>query len=42
MIFALFFLIVLCANLWLGWALGSWIGIGVFLGFIPVSILVTL
>ncbi len=27
------------ANVWLGWSLGSWIGIATFLAFIPLSII---
>ena len=39
---ALFFLILFSANIWLGWVLWSWSGIGVFLVFIPFSIIITI
>lgn len=36
------FLISFIANLWLSWSLGSWVGMGVFLALIPISIMVTI
>jgi hypothetical protein len=41
MMLSLTLLIAFCANIWLSWALGSWLGVGVFLSFIPVSLLMT-
>jgi len=35
------FFITLIANVWLSWSLGSWIGVAVFLAFIPLSIVMT-
>lgn len=39
MILYFLLLITFFANVWLGWSLGSWIGIATFLTFIPLSII---
>ncbi|MCB9806886.1 hypothetical protein H6768_03250 [Candidatus Peribacteria bacterium] len=42
MFLGILFFITLTANLWLSWMLGSWVGIGVFLTLVPLSLIVTL
>lgn len=41
MILYFLLLITFFANIWLSWSLGSWIGVGAFLAFIPLSIFIT-
>lgn len=41
MFLTIVFFLTFLADIWLGWMLGGWVGIGVFLGFIPFIVILT-
>lgn len=41
MLLLIVFCLTFLANIWLGWMLGSWVGIGVFLSSIPFIVILT-